>query len=76
MTVPDQNGYILRGVRWTGLDVWRALLPPTWQVRAAARKMLRGPWAGLDPALVGLVLETQWGAFRIVSSDGRVERQP
>lgn len=56
---------------WSGSDAWRVLTPQSWQTRAAAKKLARGPYKGLDFAHHHLVLAMPWGFFRVLDERGR-----
>ena len=57
---------------WSGADVWRTLTPQSWQTRAAAKKLARGPYKGLDFENHHLVIAMPWGFFRVLDDKGRV----
>jgi hypothetical protein len=57
---------------WSGSDFWRTFMPSSWQTRAAAKKLARGPYRGLDFATHHLVLAMPWGFFRVLDDKGHV----
>jgi hypothetical protein len=57
---------------WSGSDAWRVLTPQSWQTRAAAKKLARGPYKGLDFTRHHLVIAMPWGFFRVLDDKGHV----
>jgi len=70
------NELQFRFMSFVGREFWKNWLPPTWQVRHIARRLMKkgNPWGGADPNKTPLVLSTPYGAYRITDRQGHVEQ--
>ena len=69
----DSHTLVFRFEGWAGKDSWRSLTPLKWQASAAARKLLRAGYMGVDLKATVLLIQMPGRSYRVLDDRGRVE---